>query len=207
MYRDLPLGDLRRPALPGQLVQALPVLLEGAVHGRTLPQLSRKGGNQFPQRRFVRVIHPGCDHLSLRVLRIGGRAESDLRHVDLFLLLHVVEQPRGLADHQRQYTGGLRIESAAVAYLGSIQQPAHITDHLRGGHARRLQNIQKAAEGLFRFTHEFSAPPTPDAAPLRPLSRPEPKAWAGYSPPPADGRRRRIAGQPDPPDRAAVPGS
>lgn len=154
MHRDLPLGDLCRTALPSQLIQALPVLLQSAVHGRALPKLTRKGRNHRPQRRLVRVIGSRGKHLPLRVLCICRRAERSLRHVDLFLLLHIIEQPGRFSDHQRQHAGGFRIQRSPMAYLGPVQQPAHVAYHLRGSHSRRLEDIQKAAEGLFCFTHE-----------------------------------------------------
>ena len=157
MDRHLPGGHDRLAASARQVIQPLSVLLERAVHGRRLQNRPHEARKDGPDGGLIRPTVPAGHGHALRILRIGGHAEGDLGHIFLLLVLQIVKQAGGLAHHDRQDARRLRVQRTRMPCLCAIQQAAHIAHHLRRGHSRRLEHVEKAAQRPC-LRHAFTLP-------------------------------------------------
>ena len=188
-------GNLHTLAPAGALVHGHAILLDGAVHAGPLPDIA----DELPGGRLHRLIagiaFAGGNDLAGGVLGIGGHAKGALGHVFLFLVHQIIEKPRSLAYHHRQHAGGFRVQRSGVADPLFPRQAANLRHHSGGGHARRLEDIQKSIHrsNLIGWFYSWQQAPHPP---------PRSGRCAGCSRRPGHGRRRQSCGRSRPPGQA-----
>ena len=132
-------------ALSRQLVQRLPLVLDGRVHGWNLLELAAK--------RLERRIHAGAvdafdacrgDHFAIGIAAVGGDAKAHAGEVSLVGIEQELREPGGSAEAQRQDARGERVKAAGVAHLAGAKQPLHPLHRLVRGDARGLVERQHA---------------------------------------------------------------
>ncbi len=74
-----------------------------------------------------------ADGFAIGIVSIGGEAEADHAFISFLRRDVKLRQPCEIADHQRKYTGGQRIERPEMADGALAENAAHAVDHVVGG--------------------------------------------------------------------------
>ena len=141
--RDVQNGDVARRALnllalAGEVVEFLPIDLDGRVHGRDLLLRAAETLQGIPH---LVQGHPPVrplDDRASRVLSVGGKAQGKAGLVGLVLRGGVVGSLGRPAHKNRQDTGGHGVQRAAVADLARPEDTAQLGHHIMRGKALRL---------------------------------------------------------------------
>ncbi len=144
-----------------QFIEFAPALLDGAVDGGTLQNITDKRR----QRRFyllagdVTGIMSGSD-IAFGI--IGGRrlTQPHPRHIALGGIHHIFAQAGGTAHAHHQHTRRQRIKRPGMADLPGLQGAAHLRDDIMARHAERLIDIQetnRSVIGVIRWHQESSS--------------------------------------------------
>ena len=114
MYHDVSGLSLHTLALPRQFIELSPVDFHRGIHGRNL----LLGAHKLRQHRFQ--LLPGyinrllLQYLAGDILSIGHRAQEQLCHVFLFVILAQLHRPGTAAQKYRQNPRGHGIQCAGM---------------------------------------------------------------------------------------------
>ncbi len=87
------------------------------------------------------------ERFAIRIVGIGGKAETHRAGIALAAAGIESRQPRGAAERQHQHARGQRIERAKVPDLPESDQAAHGFDHVVRGFSARLIHHEHSVEG------------------------------------------------------------
>ena len=113
-------------ALPGQLVQSLPLVVNRRVHRRHLLDAPDEGTAGDLQLRAVHGCHRrGREHPSAQVSGVGGEPEPERRHVRLVLVGQVRHELGRLAEQDGQHARGVGVERPGVTHALETESAPH----------------------------------------------------------------------------------
>ncbi|MNV43027.1 hypothetical protein D3C71_1347300 [compost metagenome] len=133
-------------ASTGQLVQRLPITLECRVHRRYLTDLTAKTRQSSFDIGATNGHRALLQNLTLGIRRGGGFAQLRQGFVTLVGIKQVLRELGGLAEAQRQHTGGQGIETAGMSGLLGVEQPANLLQGRVGSEPQRLVEQDDAAD-------------------------------------------------------------
>ena len=146
MDRDLARRELDGLARPRERVGPAAADLDRAVGRRALRDRAGQPGECRLDRLARRGRSVGRRQLALEVVGRRRRAEADRRAIGLPIAQVVFDDPRRVAQEDRQHAGRERIERAAMPDPFGRGQPADERDDVVRGRAGRLGDDEDAVE-------------------------------------------------------------
>ena len=107
-----------------------------------VPLKTLRGLAHLFERRGHGLVRP--QRITLRVVGVGGETEPNRSLVTLLRARVELRQAGEVAEHQRQHSGGQRIERAQVPYRTLRDDAAHAVDHVVRGQPRRFIDDEHA---------------------------------------------------------------
>ncbi len=138
MDSDLARFELDRLSGAGFLVGGHPIHLQGGIdRWHLIDQTGESLIQNLRERRFRDMVEGGgLIDRSLRIVTRGGRPETDLRPIRLFLGLEAIDEFRRFPDTHDQDTIRHGIQCAGMADFPDVEQFPHHADHTEAAPAQ-----------------------------------------------------------------------
>ena len=146
---------------PCQLISALAVFANGGKLRRHLFNQAGKMRQCRVNRSRIGAHVTGFLNLAFRIIGRGLAAKSHHHLIAFAGVLHIGNGFGRIAQGNRQYAAGQRVERAGVTDFLRVKQAADFADGLRRAHFQRLVKIDPARQGAAFATHLFSADSRP----------------------------------------------
>ena len=129
LHPQIPRGEVEFLPIAGGFVGPNPVDLYGGEFGRHLLDVTNECTQSALDLLIRRARVGGCDHLALRIIRIGGLSQLHRKFVGFQGIRDVGNGFGRLPQCHCQNTGSLRVQRPRMSGFFGVKRPAHFVDH------------------------------------------------------------------------------